>query len=297
MNLSRAKTVLICTFLLLNIFLFYQLWQDQGYGGFTSFGQKEEITRLEIELRKAGLTLETNLPRSTEPVAYMKVEPWLFQPEEIINSFWKRVGGPGESLPLITRHVSRSEEKEGEKENLYTYSFGKHELVISQKGTAIIRFGFFEEDKYKNIEELEQKARQLVGSIPVLECLALDYIRPVEKGAVIVFRQEYENYPLYAGYAQVFFSNNKPESIQFYRLEVLGFAEQKRAVIPSSTALLRFLELYEKNQTGKSIVEFSLGYYSHEYDAERWEIPPVWRIRLNNGELYYINAFTGNLEI
>ena len=62
-------------------------------------------------------------------------------------------------------------------------------------------------------------------------------------------------------------------------------------------ALLRFLERYEGSETGESIVDFSLGYYTREYDAQRWEIPPVWRIRLNNGEIYYINAFTGNPEI
>ena len=190
MNLSRAKTVLICTFLLLNLFLLYQLWQDKGYGGFTSFGQKEEVTRLEMELRKAGLSLETNLPRSTEPVAYLKVKPWLFQPEEIISRFWKRIEGDREPLPLITRVVGRAEEKEGEKENVYTYSFGKHELTISQKGTAIIRFGFSEEEpEYMNIEKLEQKAHQLVGTIPFLESLVLDYIRFDEKETIIVFRQ------------------------------------------------------------------------------------------------------------
>jgi len=253
---------------------------------------------LEIELQNAGLTLETNLPKSLAPVAYMIVEPWIYNPQELIFSLWSVLEGPEEPLPLITMFVSRNDEKEGEKEELSSYSFGKHELVVNRKGTAVLRFAFPEEDaKEKNKEAFDQEARQFIGSLPFLKNFVPDFTRPLEKGTEIVFRQEYENYPLYAGYVHVSVFNKKPEIIQFYRLDVLGFAEQKREVIPSSTALLRFLESYERNRQEKSIVDFSLGYYSHEYDAERWEIPPVWRIRLNNGEIYYINAFTGNPEI
>jgi hypothetical protein len=59
---------------------------------------------------------------------------------------------------------------------------------------------------------------------------------------------------------------------------------------------LRLIDAYKGGALETGIIDFSLGYYSQEYDAERWEIPPVWRIRLDNGEVYYINAFTGNLE-
>jgi regulatory protein YycI of two-component signal transduction system YycFG len=95
MNLSRAKTVLIYTFLLLNVFLCYQLWQDQGYGGFAAFGRKEEISRLEGELQKAGLLLETDLPKTIGPMAYLVVEPWHYSPAEVIASFWEILEGKG----------------------------------------------------------------------------------------------------------------------------------------------------------------------------------------------------------
>ena len=293
MNLSRAKTVLICTFLALNIFLCYQLWQDQGYGGFASFGQKEEITRLEIALQNAGLILEANLPKSTEPVAYMIVEPWTYSPQELIFNLWESLEGPEESVPEITIDFSKNADKEGE-ENLLAYSFGRYELVVSRTGTAVLKFAPRDEEA-KQITT-EQEAQQLIKSISFLDDFVPDYSHPAENGKIICFRQEYEKFPLYAGYLHYFVIKRQP-ILQFYRLEVLGFADQKREVISSSTALLRFLERYEKTEGEVSIVEFSMGYYTREYDAERWEIPPVWRIRLNNGELYYINAFTGNPEI
>jgi hypothetical protein len=44
------------------------------------------------------------------------------------------------------------------------------------------------------------------------------------------------------------------------------------------------------------ITSITLGYFSGEIDAEKWEISPVWRIVMQNEQVYYINAFTGNLE-
>ncbi|NLA26320.1 MAG: hypothetical protein GX878_02885, partial [Firmicutes bacterium] len=44
-------------------------------------------------------------------------------------------------------------------------------------------------------------------------------------------------------------------------------------------------------------VKAELGFYSRDYDAEEWEVPPVWRFLFEDGEISYINAFTGNLEL
>jgi len=144
MNLSKAKTVLIYTFLVLNIFLCYQLWQDQGYDGFTSFGRKEEITRLESALQRAGLVLETDLPKPTGPVAYMIVEPWIYSPHEIIVNLWGILEGAEEPVPEITIHFGMYDEKKGEK-NLLAFIFGRYELIANRTGAAVLKFAFREE--------------------------------------------------------------------------------------------------------------------------------------------------------
>ncbi len=287
MNLSKAKTVLIYTFLALNIFLCYQLWQDQGYDGFASFGRKEEISRLESALQTAGLSLEIDLPKATEPLAYMIVEPWVYLPQEIIASFWQVLGGAGEPFPEINHRPGA--------DGAEVYSFGRHELIIGQTGTATINFPLREGDEKEQLEG-ENLAWQLINNLAFLQDFVFDYKYSPEEAVLIFLRQEYDNYPLYAGYFH-FSSADGQQTAELYRLEVLGFAAQEREIISSSMALLRFLEIYEGSEKGISIAEFSLGYYTRGYDAERWEIPPVWRIHLSNGELYYINAFTGNEEI
>ena len=62
MDLSRAKTVLICTFLILNIFLLYQILLNERGGNTGLFGRIEEMSRLEAALLEAGLSLEVPLP-------------------------------------------------------------------------------------------------------------------------------------------------------------------------------------------------------------------------------------------
>ena len=294
MNLSRAKTVLIYTFLLLNVFLCYQLWQDQGYGGFAAFGRKEEISRLEGELQKAGLLLETDLPKTIGPMAYLVVEPWHYSPAEVNASFWEILEGKGEPRPEVAIHLGAGDE-EKEENNLAGYFFGRYELIPSKTGVATLKYMLQENEKDELIAR-EKIAWQLVNNLTIFEDFVPDYSCSTGEGKIVLFRQEYEGFPLFAGYLH-YSSLERQRIVQFYRLEVLGFAGQEREIVPPSTALLRFLEVYNGTEAGACIIEFSLGYYTREYDAERWEIPPVWRIRLNNGELYYINAFTGNVEI
>ncbi len=67
-------------------------------------------------------------------------------------------------------------------------------------------------------------------------------------------------------------------------------------VISAAEAVCRVVREIGPSLQPRRIVQVSLGFYSQEYNAERWEVPPVWRIMLDRGETYYINALTGNRE-
>jgi regulatory protein YycI of two-component signal transduction system YycFG len=295
MDLSRAKTVLICTFLILNVFLYYQILQDEGRGNTGLFGRKEEMSRLESALQEAGLFLETPLPRGGIRLAYLVVEPWRFQPEEIIFTLWGALQNGEKAFPA--GHGELNIFHSNNEDNLAEYHFGEYKLLVSKEGLVTLkRTRDAKLQQVYSLEESEQIAQEFNGKVSFLSNFIYDYSQKKEKGIVLNYRQEYEGFPLYAGYLQLFMKGETPTEFYLYRLEPVGFAEQKREIIPPSTALLRFIEAYTGNKEKTGIVEFSLGFYSHEYDAERWEIPPVWRIRLDDGEVYYINAFTGILE-
>ncbi len=292
MDLSRAKWVLIVAFLGLNIFLLYQIIIEEGMDNPVLFGRKEEVSRLETALQQANLSLDTSLPRGGISVAYLVVMPWQPDAEDVAAMLWQGLENEEDDNDFSPDNLVIKDDPEN---NIRSWRFGSYELRLCKEGTFQLQHAF----KGLEPEQKEEAAEEFMKRVSFLQDFVYDYIIAEQDKTVLYYRQDYGDFPLYAGYVQ-FYSNGEPDSkVHFYRLEPLGFGEQQREVIPPSTALWRFLEAYletEQDVLPTAIVEFSLGYYGEEYDAERWEIPPVWRIRLLNGEVFYINAFTGYLE-
>ncbi|HAP32245.1 MAG TPA: hypothetical protein DCQ14_04225 [Firmicutes bacterium] len=294
MDLSRAKTVLIITFLCLNIVLLYQIWADEAGDSSVLFSGEEKASQLEAALQQANLFLDKTLPRGGMRVAHLEVTPWQPDPAELIHMFWNALA-EGEDTASRQQHILeiiKSNRKDPD-----SFLFGGYELILPGDGPLILRGVFTGLPP----EQLRTAAQAFVEQTPFLNDFVYDYIISGDNLTVLYYRQEFAGFPLYAGYLQFRHegagTNDSRTSIYLYRLSPLGFAEQEREVIPPATALWRFLETYTgENGQATAIVEFSLGYYSGEYAAQLWEIAPVWRIRLNNGEVYYINAFTGYRE-
>ena len=294
MNLSRAKAVLIAAFLILNLFLIYQIVVDERMDNPVFFGSKEEVSRLETALQQANLSLDVPLPRGGMHVAYLVVMPWQPVSENVVTLLWEGL-------------VNNEEERENfspedmlitgnHENNISEWRFGDYELLLCKEGSFQLHNVFHDLEP----QQIESAAEEFMKRVSFLQDFVYDYVKVEEAETILNYGQNYEGFPLYAGYLQVKCNAEPGCEIYLYRLEPLGFGEQEREVIPPSTALWRFLDVYSETEHNEifptTIIEFSLGYYSEEYDAERWEIPPVWRIRLLNGEVYYINAFTGYLE-
>ncbi len=288
MNLSRAKTVLIIAFLILNITIAYQIWENERVGTAGFLGMSEEVSRLDAELMEANLILDAPLPRGGMQAAHLLVKPWRFHPEEIITSLAEALSGEDGQLPL-----QKLEGGEGE-----AYILGPYSLVIKKEGTVSLRRTGAAETvpQINSAEEMQQVAEGIIDSLGFRGGFTYDYTSIDGYNTLLHYRQVYRNLPLYAGYLQLSIRGEELQGLNIYRLEPLQFMEQEREVIPPPMALLRFLEVYENDGQVRGIVQFSLGYYSQEYDAEKWEIPPVWRIRLDSGEVFFVNAFTGRLE-
>lgn len=296
MDLSRAKTVLIFAFLCLNILLLYQIWADEAGSNPVFFGDEEKVSRLEVALRKANLLLDIDLPRGGMRVAHMDVMPWQFGAEEVIHMLWKAlaVGKDDATGQQRILEIIKNDNKDP-----HSFLFGGYELLLpgDGEGPLILRGAF----AGLSPEQLRTVTEGFVERIPFLQDFVYDYTRSGDNVTVVSYRQEFAGFPLYAGHLQFRHEGagtiNSRTDMHIYRLSPLGFAEQQREVIPPATALWRFLETYRGNNGHTAaIVEISLGYYSEEHAAQLWEIAPVWRIRLDNGEVYFINAFTGYRE-
>ena len=267
-------------FLLLNLFLSYQLWLQGGVSSATPLQRDGEMPRLEVALEEAGLTMDFSPPRGAMRLSHLSVEPVELSRQELLNFFFPQAD------ELVVQRVDQH----------IHYRQGDRNLSIDPTGLVSFRL-----DRENNAEEItEEEALQLAPEL--LEIIAAqvelqeDYHMPRGEGWFLNYSQEFNDFPIFSGYLQIQVAGKEIVNVELYLLDPLEFSGQEREIIPVSTALLRFLEEYGQDVAGTEIIKLDLGFYSPQYVAERWEIPPVWRILIDSGEVFYINAFTGHLE-
>ena len=119
----------------------------------------------------------------------------------------------------------------------------------------------------------------------------------VQRDTVSRYRylQTYQGFPLFFSYTDVKMEEGNVVEVKLYRVVPQGFTEQEIQTISAAEAVETFIQSSDAQGT-LTIVDISLGYYSQDYDAERWEIVPVWRIASSDGAVFLINAFTGEPE-
>ncbi|MDZ4133860.1 MAG: two-component system regulatory protein YycI, partial [Dethiobacteria bacterium] len=121
----------------------------------------------------------------------------------------------------------------------------------------------------------------------------------VTAGGQVIFHyyQVVEEMPVYAGQLRVFVNAERIESVEIYWLEPVDRVPARETEVISPTeALTNLVKELGPSVEPRKIIQVNLGYFSGEYDAEKWEMPPVWRVVLDDDQYHYVNAFTGNLE-
>lgn len=116
-----------------------------------------------------------------------------------------------------------------------------------------------------------------------------------QKGFCYRYLLTYQGLPLFSSTMELHVSEGHVYEARVYRAVPLGFSNREVQVISAAKAI----ETIFQNKVDfhdRRIIDISLGYYSERYKAERWEVPPVWRIAAADGTVCYINAFTGEVE-
>lgn len=126
-----------------------------------------------------------------------------------------------------------------------------------------------------------------------------------DKRIVIVeYVPTYGEYPVFSGYVRAEVSSRGIETVRQFWVHPQGYTEAApKAVRPAAEALLRLAGRLQ-NGTGKHVVtDIQLGYYANRSMTAienegiiGWDTVPVWRISLDNNDVYYINAFNGEWE-
>lgn len=280
MDLSRAKTILILSFLALNLFLGFRLWQSPEFlragGGLTS----EEAAHAEEMLSTAGYELLVTIPRQIPRLSLLHVSQPPVREESWPRSFW------GEDV--LGEAIYES--------GLILYSKGEESLEVAANGLVIFRSDKPTEsqagtDDNRPIVEKFMRDRHVWQ-----ENLRFDY--NFREGELTCYRylQSYQGLPLFTSYVECRVAEGHVRETRLYHIIPLGFSGKEIQVVSAAEAVDTFIQQQRINFKDKKIVDISLGYYSQDYDAERWEMVPVWRIAAADGAVFYVNAFTGERE-
>ena len=284
MNISKAKNVLILAFLVLNIILAYQLLAP-GLSGLSAGVTPEEVQRMEEKLEENNFELAASLPHRPQNSSFITVKPPSRTLAKLKEAFF--AGEDVHTINLEDKTVLEAGEKElniwpgGHYRYYCQNDLSDGEGVPLDAGEAVSKAEEFLAEKglfHNNMRK---------GQVH----------RVNEKTYRIKFYQEFMESPIFTSYKRIVVSQNRVTEMESYWLQVKGMEERRKMeVIPAATAVIRLLEEKSPEAEQREITDIELGFFSQEYDAEKWEIPPVWRILVNDDEVYYVNAFIGNIE-
>ncbi len=284
MNISKAKNVLILAFLVLNIILAYQLLAP-GLSGLSAGVTPEEVQRMEEKLEDNNFELASSLPHRPQNSSFITVKPPARTPAKLKEAFF--AGEDVHTINLEDKTVLEAGEQElniwpgGHYRYSYQNDVSGGEDVPLDAGEAVSKAEEFLAEKglfHNNMRK---------GQIHRVD----------EKTYKITFYQEFMESPIFTSYKRIVVSRDRVTEMESYWLQVKGMEERRKMeVIPAATAVIRLLEEKSPEAEQREITDIELGFFSQEYDAEKWEIPPVWRIIVSDEEVYYVNAFIGNIE-
>ena len=299
MDWPRAQRILIGAFLLLNAFLTYQLWgQPWEYGGRLLVSTQEQVREIQDQLSRSGIRLKVEIPRRVRPRAFLDVTRVMPDPIELERQFLGR-----ESV----------KERVDPKTGWLTMVGTRGELVIEPagvihyrptagQGTPLTREALSASD----LSAARSAAEQFIashGGMPSdarLDGITLDKER---KLVVVNYFQDYQGTLFFGSYLTVGLAARRPgeplqvESYDRLWVEFAGLNRDPKPLLPATSALLRAAGHLESAGYKEAVVTgITLGYYSRPYDADHWVAAPVWRIRLEDGQILLINAITGELE-
>ncbi|MFC5450611.1 two-component system regulatory protein YycI [Paenibacillus aestuarii] len=240
MNWGRAKTILILSFLILNMILGFQMWSakrsNQTEIAADASGTVEELNRV---LRSKNIRITEDLPTDLPKMKVITVK--------------------------FDENMKLDEEKPLKQPMTMTTILGK--------GVS--------------------KEVQARSEIPYFEMYQFD--SATSKNGVYLFNQTYNKLPLFDVKVELYEHNGEITSYRQAYVEVESGVEQtEQKLIPAQLAVRSLVENYLSE--GSIITDVRLGYHGQLYNSPTQPMFPHWRVTIDNGDIYYLQAFNGAVE-
>jgi regulatory protein YycI of two-component signal transduction system YycFG len=239
MEWGRAKTILILSFLVLNLVLAYQLWLNNMQMEGSEFESAEIAGEIQELLEINNIQLNTEVPEETPRL------------KEITVRFEKQM--PKDQKIELTQPVT---------DNVILNKADIKDVLATQ---------IFKANDYQ------------------LDPL---HTRP----GLYTMNQMYNGLPLFEVNLFLFYEQEeiKAYSQSYVEVEHTAMPQEQRVL----SAYMAIGNLAENYLPGGSVIkEIRLGYHGQIYNSETQVLAPFWRIAIRNGDIYYVHAITGAVEV
>ncbi len=290
MEWSRAKTVLLVAFFILNVVLVQEIHgQRTGSGLLVTALTSTDIQQAQAELADRNIHLNARIPRQLVSLPRLVVRPGTADTETLPPRIL------GSDYLHVAKYVGVNAYQLREREEL---------LVLWEDGRGYHgptrRQGF---DLTGQLSGwlggylLKLRAQGFMATYPLPDAhRRFDYAVDLgDNHQAAVFVEEFSGYPIFGSNVVVWFQDRQPLGLSWNSLQIMGFTEPERAVWPASEALLAAAAA-DVLVAGATVEDITLGYFVEVTDAVSWETVPVWRLLLASGRQVLINAYTGEAQ-
>lgn len=288
MNWSRAKTILIIVFLIVDIFLFYQTYT--GKIGNKIVADKRSTDQVVEYLEKQDILIKGSIPTKSISCSLLTVKYKYFDRSHALDIFF-------DSMENVDFSQDNSKVVM-ENDEVYLEMKNNGEILYKNKNITLGDV-IDEGQSLKNIEKFLKKL-----NITDNEIFAVNKTK--EKGCIKVkYSQGFKDMFIDNAILEIKATNKGVVSMKMLWFESIRIGKTKKEVIPPIKALMKLSEVFKDINKTVTVEEISQGYYFNtnienvkEFDiktVEEGTAIPVWRIKTDMGYIY-INAYNGTVE-
>lgn len=289
MDWPRARAILLAALLLVNLVLAYAIWGPSGiFPELTGVPLRQQVQQVRATLLERGFDLTAQVPPTPGPMSFLRVE---YKPTLVIPN--------GADEPSVKPIPAREAVEQGPSLEPATQAV-VYRPRASGRATRELKLDNEAQVKAE-VQQYLQAERLLPG-----DAMYTGYYPQAASGtAILEYVPSFQGHPVFSGYLRAEVSSRGIESVTLLWVQPRGFKEAPpKAVRAASEAVLRLVGHLERTGGTRQVVsDIRLGYYAGRSltalqagAVNGWDTVPVWRIRLSDGAVYFINAFNGELE-
>ena len=287
MDWSKAKNILIIAFIVTNMLLVLHLGKDIYYGRDIQIISDKYIQDVENHLAENGIRVKGNIPKEILSLPVLMVKYQYFEPDEVAEQLL------GEGYKKLKDGQYKLKDK--------TLSvFGDKKLVYKDASSSTANYGLDEEEAEELATEF-LKGKGLYSNYLIMEQVYYGVVREFDDVPLykLVYHQTYKNRFLGESFINVYVNYRGVVGMEALLLKTEKTQQLKKKVIPATEALLmKMNDIINDNHGDILITNIEIGYYFNpeEIQVADWEniesgsAFPSWRIILQNGKTYYVEA-------